>query len=209
MFEIHRTPKIVQHLFPKITWTHSSKEILLTFDDGPDPVWSIKIAEYLNKFGFTAIFFVVGDSVTDTNILTDLHSMGHKIGWHSEHHTSFLKCSVNQIISELEGKKRIEDILSEKIDYFRFPYGHFLPWQIKHVWQQELIPVMWSYMIHDYKQKSAQTLQNGLSKLKENDILLFHDKSFNIAHSFEALKNTIKENPLLFSKKINIAFSNN
>ena len=209
MVEFRRTPNLLQNLFSKITWKHSAEEILLTFDDGPDSKWTIKIAKLLNDNGLKGLFFVIGDHIKDKGIISELSSMGHIIGWHSEHHTSFFKCSENQIISELEGKKRIEDLLSQKIDYFRFPYGHFFPWQINHVFQQDLIPIMWTYMVHDYKPKSTELLQTQLSSLKKNDILLYHDKSPNMDKSFNALKYTIERDPTKFATKINIAFSIN
>ena len=209
MFEIKRTPNLIQNVFSKIAWQHSSEEILLTFDDGPDPKWTLKIANLLSDYGLRGLFFVIGENVEDRGIITELSSMGHTIGWHSEHHTSFFKCNANQIISELEGKKRIEDLISEKIDYFRFPYGHFFPWQIRHVFQQGLTPVMWSYMVHDYKSKPSELLQNQLSCLKQSDILLYHDRSPNMNQSFNALKHTIEQDSTIFATKINIAFSVN
>ena len=98
MVEFRRTPSLLQSIFPKITWKHSSEEILLTFDDGPDSTWTLKIAKLLNDYGLRGLFFVIGDHVKDKGIITELNSMGQSIGWHSEHHTSFFKCSANQII---------------------------------------------------------------------------------------------------------------
>ena len=206
--ELHRTPEFIQALFPKIIWKHSDEKILITFDDGPDPVWTVKFSELLNLYSIKAIFFVVGREVKDPKLIRDLKNAGHEIGWHSQTHPSFFKCTESQIINELDGKKYVEDLIGEKIQYFRFPYGHFLPWQIKYICKENLTPVQWSLMVHEYKSKSSKNLLKQLQQVKKNDILLYHDKSMNVKNAFEALKSLIENDPSLFSTSINIAFTN-
>src|SRR6478752_3123699 len=53
------------------------RRVALTFDDGPDPTWTPRIAAELMRLGVPATFFVVGDHVVEhPGIVSDLASEG-------------------------------------------------------------------------------------------------------------------------------------
>ncbi len=63
------------------------RRIALTFDDGPDPKWTPRIAATLKRLRVPATFFVVGSHVArDTGIVRDLHRDGFEIGNHTFTH---------------------------------------------------------------------------------------------------------------------------
>ncbi len=63
------------------------KTIALTFDDGPDPVWTPPILDLLKQHGAKATFFVVGVQVADNQKLTRrIHAEGHQLGLHTFTH---------------------------------------------------------------------------------------------------------------------------
>lgn len=63
------------------------KTIALTFDDGPDPVWTPLILDLLQQHGAKATFFVVGVQVADHQELTRrIHAEGHQLGLHTFTH---------------------------------------------------------------------------------------------------------------------------
>jgi cellulose synthase/poly-beta-1,6-N-acetylglucosamine synthase-like glycosyltransferase/peptidoglycan/xylan/chitin deacetylase (PgdA/CDA1 family) len=64
------------------------RRVALTFDDGPDPTWTPRIADELKRLGVPATFFVVGDHVVEhPNIVSDLASKGFEIGNHTFSHS--------------------------------------------------------------------------------------------------------------------------
>jgi peptidoglycan/xylan/chitin deacetylase (PgdA/CDA1 family)/glycosyltransferase involved in cell wall biosynthesis len=64
------------------------RRVSLTFDDGPDPTWTPRIADELKRLGVPATFFVVGDHVVEhPNIVSDLASDGFEIGNHTFSHS--------------------------------------------------------------------------------------------------------------------------
>jgi cellulose synthase/poly-beta-1,6-N-acetylglucosamine synthase-like glycosyltransferase/peptidoglycan/xylan/chitin deacetylase (PgdA/CDA1 family) len=64
-----------------------AKTIALTFDDGPDPVWTPRIAQTLRHHGVQATFFVVGAQVARYPwIARDLASNGNELAIHSFTH---------------------------------------------------------------------------------------------------------------------------
>jgi cellulose synthase/poly-beta-1,6-N-acetylglucosamine synthase-like glycosyltransferase/peptidoglycan/xylan/chitin deacetylase (PgdA/CDA1 family) len=65
------------------------KRIALTFDDGPDPRWTPRVAAVLRRFHVPATFFVVGSqAVRHPQIVRDLHDDGFELGNHTFSHTN-------------------------------------------------------------------------------------------------------------------------
>src|SRR5205085_539616 len=65
------------------------RRVALTFDDGPNPTWTPRIAAELKRLGVPATFFVVRDHVVEyPGIVSDLASQGFEIGNHTFSHTS-------------------------------------------------------------------------------------------------------------------------
>jgi cellulose synthase/poly-beta-1,6-N-acetylglucosamine synthase-like glycosyltransferase/peptidoglycan/xylan/chitin deacetylase (PgdA/CDA1 family) len=63
------------------------RRIALTFDDGPDPEWTPRIAATLKRLRVPATFFVVGSHVAqEPEVVRDLHQDGFEIGNHSFTH---------------------------------------------------------------------------------------------------------------------------
>ncbi|WBQ06026.1 bifunctional polysaccharide deacetylase/glycosyltransferase family 2 protein [Kribbella sp. CA-293567] len=63
------------------------KTIALTFDDGPDPVWTPKILDLLKEHDARATFFVVGVQVAEHQRLTRrIDAEGHQLGLHTFTH---------------------------------------------------------------------------------------------------------------------------
>ncbi len=62
--------------------------IALTFDDGPDPKWTPRIAEALRRLDVPATFFVVGSEVArHPDVVRDLYAEGFEIGNHTFTHS--------------------------------------------------------------------------------------------------------------------------
>ncbi|MBA2361819.1 MAG: glycosyltransferase [Actinobacteria bacterium] len=63
------------------------RKIALTFDDGPDPRWTPRIAKTLQRLHVPATFFVVGSEVArHADVIRDLHAQGFEIGNHTFTH---------------------------------------------------------------------------------------------------------------------------
>lgn len=63
------------------------KTISLTFDDGPDPVWTPKILDLLHENGVPATFFVTGEqSVRHPEVVDRLVEEGHAVANHTFSH---------------------------------------------------------------------------------------------------------------------------
>src|SRR5262245_43692171 len=61
--------------------------VALTFDDGPDPVFTPRILDILAQFGIQATFFVIGKQVErHPEIVRAIADAGHEVGNHTYTH---------------------------------------------------------------------------------------------------------------------------
>ena len=65
MINLIKTPALIQYFFPSLTWRKksNSKNIYLTFDDGPHQSLSPFILDELKKYDAKATFFYLGKQV--------------------------------------------------------------------------------------------------------------------------------------------------
>jgi peptidoglycan/xylan/chitin deacetylase (PgdA/CDA1 family) len=69
------------------TRSMASNVVALTFDDGPDPVWTPKILDVLAKHHAHATFFVIGSKVNEyPDLVRRMVAEGHEVGVHTFTH---------------------------------------------------------------------------------------------------------------------------
>jgi peptidoglycan/xylan/chitin deacetylase (PgdA/CDA1 family) len=103
-----------------------AKKVLLTFDDGPDPVITPKVLEVLKRHEIKAIFFALGEQVTSpqgTEIIKKIWNEGHLIGNHSYSHPDFRTLSEAQIRTEILKTEALLNGFNNYSKLFRPPYG--------------------------------------------------------------------------------------
>jgi cellulose synthase/poly-beta-1,6-N-acetylglucosamine synthase-like glycosyltransferase/peptidoglycan/xylan/chitin deacetylase (PgdA/CDA1 family) len=98
--------------------------IALTFDDGPDPVWTPRILDVLRDHHVHATFFVVGSAAVDNpDLLRRIVAEGHEIGVHTLTHTDL--GSAAEWRRELEvkgGQDAIVGVTGQTASLLRPPY---------------------------------------------------------------------------------------
>jgi cellulose synthase/poly-beta-1,6-N-acetylglucosamine synthase-like glycosyltransferase/spore germination protein YaaH/peptidoglycan/xylan/chitin deacetylase (PgdA/CDA1 family) len=103
----------------------SDKKIALTFDDGPDPVWTPKILDVLQEKGVQATFFLIGVEAEKYPSLTKrIFKEGHEIGNHTFTHPDISNINKRYFEVELNLTERFfEGKLGVKPVLFRPPYS--------------------------------------------------------------------------------------
>ena len=102
-----------------------AKKLVLTFDDGPDPLYTKQILDTLAKYKVPAVFFVVG-LAAENNIplVKRIYRDGHEIGNHTFTHTNMATASRNRAILEMDlTQLLIECITGRSTTMFRAPYN--------------------------------------------------------------------------------------
>ena len=99
-------------------------KIVLTFDDGPDPVWTPKILDILKQENVKATFFIVGQNgQTNPDLVKRIFAEGHEIGNHSFTHPNLAEVPRQVVDLELNATQRlIESLTGHSTRLFRAPY---------------------------------------------------------------------------------------
>jgi peptidoglycan/xylan/chitin deacetylase (PgdA/CDA1 family) len=101
-------------------------EVILTFDDGPEPEHTPRILDELAKEGVQALFFIRGEKLQSPGTLDILRraaNEGHLIGNHTFSHPNLTQVSPEEIRSEILRTHEIISKFEPKQKLFRPPYG--------------------------------------------------------------------------------------
>ncbi len=97
-------------------------KLSITFDDGPDPVFTPLVLDLLKQHNAKATFFVVGRKVKQhPEIIKRIIAEGHQIENHSFNHVRF--SSNEQLQSEINYTDQVLRDFGIKTKYFRAPYN--------------------------------------------------------------------------------------
>lgn len=172
---LKRIPSWVQWAYPSLIWRveRASKEVFLTFDDGPHPEVTHFVLDCLAVYQAKATFFCVGEQIEKhPMVFAAIKSAGHVVANHTYHHVNGWKTPSDRYFEEHERTERLT-----KTRLFRPPYGKITPSQRKRIGQESKI-VLYNKLSADFDQtiSEEQCLQNVLGKgLSAGDIILFHD----------------------------------
>jgi len=155
------------------------KEIILSFDDGPDPVITPMILGVLKKYNVTAVFFCIGKKAAlQPDLVAEIKNNGHLIGNHSYSHAKWFDfLSPARMAEDI---KRADNVLTKitgnKVIYFRPPYG-VTNFAVKKALKNfKYLNIGWSLRSFDTITTSKEKTLDKLKKqLKAGYIVLFHD----------------------------------
>ncbi|MCX4823467.1 bifunctional polysaccharide deacetylase/glycosyltransferase family 2 protein [Streptomyces sp. NBC_01142] len=103
------------------------KKLVLTFDDGPDPVWTPKVLDKLKQYDAHGVFFVTGTMASRYPELVErMVREGHEIGLHTFNHPDLSFQSTSRIDRELsQNQLAIAGAAGIRTSLFRPPYSSF------------------------------------------------------------------------------------
>lgn len=167
-------PRILRVFFKNLIWrkTPSEKVIYLTFDDGPVPEVTPLVLDILDKYGWKATFFCVGENVhKNTEVYADILRRGHKTGNHSYNHVKGFNLNT---LDYVDNVKKSSELINSKL--FRPPYGKITRNQARFL-QKEYEIIMWDVITHDYNKKLSadDVFKNVKNNLRKGSIVVFHD----------------------------------
>jgi len=158
--------------------TRSSKQLALTYDDGPNDPHTLRLLEVLAKQEVKATFFLIGKYVQlRPDIVREILAAGHAIGNHTYTHPLLIFKSVGQIASELQGcEKAIFEAAGARCKLFRPPFGGRRPAVLRMARRFGFTPVMWNVTGFDWNAPSAEYIEGKVvGKVRGGDVILLHD----------------------------------
>jgi peptidoglycan-N-acetylglucosamine deacetylase len=155
-----------------------SKQIALTFDDGPNDPHTLKLLDVLSRHDVHATFFVIGSYAQQRpDILREIAQRGHVLGNHTFSHPLLIFQPAARIREEIiQCRTSIGDAVGEHSALFRPPWGGRRPGTFRMVRELGLEPVMWSITGYDWNAPSAEFIQEKVApKIRGGDVVLLHD----------------------------------
>jgi peptidoglycan-N-acetylglucosamine deacetylase len=161
-----------------------SDEICLTFDDGPNPAATPALLEVLERAGVRASFFLIGNFVRQCSaIVREIRAAGHLVGNHTMTHPWLAWQTETRIREELSGASAvIEDVLGERVGYFRCPHGARRPVVLRVAREMGMVPVQWNVICQDWKPLGAEEIlrrmERGVARSRRRGVgtnIVLHD----------------------------------
>jgi peptidoglycan/xylan/chitin deacetylase (PgdA/CDA1 family) len=174
------------------------KEVVITFDDGPQVNTTKAILDALDAECTKAIFFSLGKmAIGLPEIIRDVAKRGHTVGTHTWSHQDLRKKSDQEAKDEIEkGISGVRRAVGGPISpFFRYPYLRDSQATLAHLASRNISMFSTDVDSFDFKRQTAEKLvENIMKKLEKNGkgIILMHDIQPHTAKAMPALLAALK-----------------
>jgi peptidoglycan-N-acetylglucosamine deacetylase len=160
------------------TITHVVTEaplVALTFDDGPDPVWTPRLLDILAARDARATFFMLGRSAERyPDIVSAVVRAGHAIGNHSWDHPSFPLLGAAERRAQITRCARALGAAGTRL--LRPPFGQQNFASRIDAWLLGYQVVTWNVVASDWLRRGAEPMARELvAQIRPGSIVLLHD----------------------------------
>jgi peptidoglycan/xylan/chitin deacetylase (PgdA/CDA1 family) len=155
-----------------------SKQIALTYDDGPNDPHTLKLLDVLAKHNVRATFFMIGRYVRQRpDIARAVAQAGHVIGNHTLTHPLLLFKSEAQTRAQLvDCHQALQDAIGKHSNLFRPPWGGRRPATLRIARELGLQTVMWNVTGYDWNAPPAAVIESKVARqMRGGDVILLHD----------------------------------
>jgi peptidoglycan-N-acetylglucosamine deacetylase len=151
--------------------------LALTFDDGPDPVWTERLLDVLAENGARATFFPIAQRAAACPALIDrIAADGHEIGLHCDEHIRHSERSMEWCRRDTARALDLLGSVGVRPMLWRTPWGDTAPWSAQVAHEHRLRIIGWTVDTHDWRGDSAeQMLCATKEELRDGAIVLAHD----------------------------------
>jgi peptidoglycan/xylan/chitin deacetylase (PgdA/CDA1 family)/glycosyltransferase involved in cell wall biosynthesis len=174
------------------------RTIALTFDDGPDPVWTPKVLDILRRYKVKATFFVTGQmTAREPALVRRMVAEGHEVGVHTFTHPDLVYQSTARIDRELSlTQLALAGAAGIHSSLFRPPYSSTadalddLSWPVvQHVGKQGYITAFIDTDTEDWQRPGPSAIVKAAipEQRGRGAIVLMHDSGGNRAQTVQAL----------------------
>jgi peptidoglycan/xylan/chitin deacetylase (PgdA/CDA1 family) len=188
LFVLSATTVLIVYLLfhPRNQWLVANRSrvegagcVALTFDDGPDPIYTPKLLDLLREKDVKATFFVVGKRADQyPEIVRRTWAEGHLVANHTWSHNSlFCFLMPGRLRDEIDrGTESVRRSCGSRTRFFRSPVGLRHPLLAPFLEKAGLEYVSWSIRTLDtFTANSSVLARRILNKAASGDIILLHD----------------------------------
>lgn len=155
-----------------------TKQIALTYDDGPNDPHTLHLLEVLARHGVHATFFMIGRFVRQRpDIARDVVKAGHVVANHTFTHPLLIFKSNAEIRRELSDcRAALLEAIGEHSNLFRPPFGGRRPAVLRIARELRLAPVLWNVTGYDWNAPPSAIIETKVAKqIRGGDVILLHD----------------------------------
>ena len=197
-------PRVGLKSFPQ-TLPLRDHEVVLTFDDGPNPRGTRKVLAALKQECVRATFFLVGKPSSEHPALVRrIAAEGHTVGHHTWSHQSLMRIKADDATEEIDhGIAAVEMALhgiattTPSTPFFRFPYFDSSPETLDLLQARGMVVFGADFWASDWKPMTAQQqLKLLIERLKvaRKGIILLHDPRTQTAAMLPAFLRYLRDN---------------
>ncbi|MEU4462964.1 bifunctional polysaccharide deacetylase/glycosyltransferase family 2 protein [Streptomyces sp. NPDC024017] len=172
-------------------------ELVLTFDDGPDPMWTPKVLDVLKKHDARAVFFITGTMASrHPDLVQRMVDEGHEIGLHTFNHPDLSLQTKSRIDWELsQNQLALAGAAGIRTSLFRPPYSSFAhnmdnnTWPVtEYIGSKGYITIVNNTDSEDWRRPGVQKIiSNATPKGGKGAIVLMHDSGGDRSQTVAAL----------------------
>jgi len=178
--------------------------VAITFDDGPSPDFTPKILDTLRDYEVPATFFMVGSHVDKyPEIAKRIVEEGHEIGNHTYNHRNVPTLTSFDLNEEIIGATTaITQVTGQYPEYVRPPRGMYDGRfrRLSALMGQKI--VLWTVSSRDWRYGTTadKIVKNVMSRVKNGDIILFHDSGALVRNEGGDRSATVKALPVVIEQ---------
>lgn len=154
-----------------------SRDLYLTFDDGPSRSATAAMLEVLATEDVPAAFFMVGRFARrDPGLARAIAAAGHEVGNHTDNHRKLHLCGPRRIREQLDNAHRTLAELVGPPQAFRAPHGYRNPYVDRTARELGYRVFGWTFGVFDSARPGAEVIRQRVrARLKPGAIILLHD----------------------------------
>ncbi len=151
-----------------------NKVVALTFDDGPDPLFTGQVLDILKQQQVKATFFVLGQGAAENpGLVARIHAEGHEIGNHGFTHDYRQRKLVAEIVST---DKAVFEAAGVHTRFYRPPGGGVNKEQLEQIKLNGHIVALWSLDSRDWLNPGSKQIVRSVTRgAFPGAIILLHD----------------------------------
>jgi peptidoglycan-N-acetylglucosamine deacetylase len=150
---------------------------MLTFDDGPDPVWTPRLLDVLSESGARATFFPIASrAASHPRLVARMLEDGHAVGLHCLKHIRHSARSPAWLRRDTADALELMSSVGVRPSAWRTPWGDTAAWSHRVAQENGLRIVGWDIDTHDWRGHSAQQMvRRTMNALTDGAVVLAHD----------------------------------
>ncbi len=151
--------------------------VALTFDDGPDPVWTPRLLALLSTLDVRATFFpIAARAAAHPDLIAGMRAAGHTVGLHCDQHVRHSERDLEWLRHDTRSALMRLARLGVRPGLWRTPWGDTAPWSPQVAGEHGLRLTGWTVDSHDWRGDSAEEMFDSTrTRIECDSVVLAHD----------------------------------